>query len=136
MALARALTEDGRTGEAASLVRTVWRDDDLNSQLESRLKEEFGSLLTRDDHKYRAERLLYKEQNASALRVAALAGRDVVALVKAHAAVIAESPDEEGIHPAGVTAEQFTKGVLVTCLIGCHQYLVTRAVSHTSPSMR
>jgi soluble lytic murein transglycosylase len=95
LALARALTEDGRTGEAASLVRTVWRDDDLNSQLESRLKEEFGSLLTRDDHKYRAERLLYKEQNASALRVAALAGRDVVALVKAHAAVIAEARSDK-----------------------------------------
>jgi hypothetical protein len=48
---------------------------------------------------------------------------------------VAESPNEKTIHPACVTVEKLTKGVLITCLIGCHQYLVTRAVSHTSPSM-
>jgi len=91
LALARAFTEDGRTGEAAALVRAVWREDDFNPQFEARLKAEFGALLSRDDHKYRAERLLYKEQNASALRAAMLAGRDVEALVKAHAAAVADS---------------------------------------------
>lgn len=95
LALAHAFAEEGRNGEAAALVRAVWREDDLNAQLESRLLAEFDSLLSRDDHKYRAERLLYKQQNASALHAAALAGRDVVALVKAHAAVIAEARSDK-----------------------------------------
>jgi soluble lytic murein transglycosylase len=95
LALARALVEDGRTSEAASLVRTVWREADLNPQLESKIKADYSGYLSKNDHKFRAERLLYKEQNASALRAAALAGRDVVALVKAHAAVIAEARSDK-----------------------------------------
>jgi soluble lytic murein transglycosylase len=95
LALASALVEDGRTSEAASLVRSVWREADLNPQLETKIKSDFGGFLTRDDHKFRAERLLYKEQNASALRAAALAGREVVVLARAHAAVIAEARSDK-----------------------------------------
>ena len=44
---------------------------------------EFAGLLTRADHKYRADRLLYAEKAAPALRAAALAGADEVALANA-----------------------------------------------------
>ncbi len=95
LALARALTDEGRNAEAGSLVRSVWRDADLNPQLEARVKSDFGGYLERADHKFRADRLLYKEQNAAAFRAAALAGKDVLALAKARAAVIAEARSDK-----------------------------------------
>ncbi|MCI0598220.1 MAG: lytic transglycosylase domain-containing protein, partial [Beijerinckiaceae bacterium] len=95
LALARALTDEGRTAEAGDLVRSVWREADLNPQLEARVKSGFGSYLGKADHKFRADRLLYKEQIAAAYRAASLAGPDVLALAKARAAVIAEARSDK-----------------------------------------
>ncbi|HMF07293.1 MAG TPA: lytic transglycosylase domain-containing protein [Methylocella sp.] len=95
LALARALIDDGRTGEAGDLIRAVWRDCDINPQLESKIKAEFGAYLGKADHKYRALRLLYKGQNGAAFRAAALAGPDILALAKAHAAVVAEARSDK-----------------------------------------
>ena len=64
LALARVLTDDGKTSEAAALVRAVWREADLNPQLEAKVKTDFNTYLSRDDHKFRADRLLYKKQIA------------------------------------------------------------------------
>ena len=76
-------------------MRAVWREADLNPQLEAKVKSDFGSYLEKADHKYRADRLLYKEQTAAAFRAAALAGPDVLALAKARAAVIDEAPSDK-----------------------------------------
>jgi soluble lytic murein transglycosylase len=95
LALARVLIDDGKTSEAAALVRAVWREADLNPQLESKVKTDFNTYLSRADHKFRADRLLYKEQIAGAFRAAALAGPDVLALAKARAAVIKEAPSDK-----------------------------------------
>jgi soluble lytic murein transglycosylase len=95
LALAHVLTEDGKTSEAAALVRAVWRDADLNPQLEAKVKTDFNTYLDKADHKFRADRLLYKEQIAGAFRAAALAGPDVLALAKARAAVINEGPSDK-----------------------------------------
>lgn len=95
LALARALTDDGKTDEAAALVREVWREADLNASIEAKIKTDFASYLTKADHKYRADRLLYKEQIANAFRAAALAGPDVMALAKARAAVIDEAASDK-----------------------------------------
>jgi soluble lytic murein transglycosylase len=95
LALARVLTDDGKTSEAATLVRAVWREADLNPQLEAKVKTDFNTYLSRADHKFRADRLLYKEQIAGAFRAAALAGPDVLALAKARAAVINEGPSDK-----------------------------------------
>jgi soluble lytic murein transglycosylase len=95
LALARVLTDDGKTTEAATLVRAVWREADLNPQLEAKVKTDFNTYLNRADHKFRADRLLYKEQIAAAFRAAALAGPDVLALAKARAAVINEGPSDK-----------------------------------------
>ncbi len=94
LALARVFKDDGKTEEAAALVRSVWREADLNATLEAKIRTEFGSYLLKADHKYRADRLLYKEQVANAMRAAALAGRDVVALARARAAVIDGAPGD------------------------------------------
>jgi soluble lytic murein transglycosylase len=95
LALARVLTDDGKTSEAAALVRGVWREADLNPQLEAKVKADFNTYLNRADHKFRADRLLYKEQIAGAFRAAALAGPDVLALAKARSAVINEGPSDK-----------------------------------------
>src|SRR5580704_5087539 len=95
LALARVLIDDGKTSEAAALVRAVWREADLNPQLEAKVKTDFNTYLSRADHRFRADRLLYKEQIAGAFRAAALAGPDVLALAKARAAVIKEAPSDK-----------------------------------------
>jgi soluble lytic murein transglycosylase len=95
LALARALKDAGKSAEAAALARSVWREADINATLEARLTSDFGDYLQKSDYKYRADRLLYKEQTANALRAAALAGPDVVALARARAAVIAEAPSDK-----------------------------------------
>ena len=95
LALARVLTDDGKTSEAAALVGAVWREADLNPQLEAKVKTDFKSYLNRADHKFRADRLLYKEQIAGAFRAAALAGPDVLALARARAAVINEGRSDK-----------------------------------------
>ena len=76
-------------------MRAVWREADLNPQLEAKVKTDFNTYLNRADHKFRADRLLYKEQIAAAFRAAALAGPDVLALAKARAAVINEGPSDK-----------------------------------------
>ena len=97
LALARAWKSDNRTAEAADLARAVFRDDDLGGAIEARFKADFGPELTRADYKYRADKLLYKEQIAPAIRYAALAGEDELALAKARAAVILDVGADKAI---------------------------------------
>jgi soluble lytic murein transglycosylase len=86
IALARALAREGDFEAAAPLAREVWRETELGQPLETALRKEFSDFLTPADHKYRADRLLYAEKNAAALRAAELAGKDVVLLAQARAA--------------------------------------------------
>jgi soluble lytic murein transglycosylase len=96
LALARTLKDSGKDAEAAALVRDVWRDSNLNATLENKIKSDFMAYLDKADHKYRADRLLYKERTApSALRIAALAGKDALALAKARAAVVKEAASDK-----------------------------------------
>ncbi len=94
IALAKADIATGRIEAGAAIVRTVWRDDDLTSGQEASLLKEFGSILRKEDHKARADRLIYKEDVPSGLRSAALAGPDVVLLERARVAVIASAPSD------------------------------------------
>ena len=96
-ALAKALKTAGRVAEGSKLARALFRESDLQPYLELRLKADFGPDLTRGDYKYKADRLMYKEQVGAAMRYAVGAGPDVVALEKARAAVIAEGPSDKAI---------------------------------------
>jgi soluble lytic murein transglycosylase len=86
LALARALLESGRRDAATEIVAPLWRNEDLDTWSEGETLKTFASLLTRADHKYRADRLLYAEKSGAALRAAALAGPDEVALAQARIA--------------------------------------------------
>ena len=83
---ARAATAAGRPGEAGRIIRALWRDGNFDFSTESLILREFGAVIARADHKYRADRLLYAESFAAALRAASLAGPDVVALARARIA--------------------------------------------------
>ncbi len=94
LAMARLERSRGQIAEARKTVAQVWRDEDLSPWQEGYILHEFGDLVDKADHKYRADRLLYKEETAAALREAALAGPDVVLLAKARAAVIANASSD------------------------------------------
>ncbi len=83
LAAARAAIEAGHKDEATRLVSGLWRESDLDAATEGKLLAEFAVLLTRADHKYRADRLLYAENVWAAMRAARLAGADEVALANA-----------------------------------------------------
>jgi soluble lytic murein transglycosylase len=104
LALARVLLAEGQKARAAELVRSAWREGDLNQWQEGSIKKNFGDLLEKADYKYRADRLLYKEDTAGAMRSAQSAGPDVVLLAKARIAVINEgaSDKEMGAVPAAL----------------------------------
>jgi soluble lytic murein transglycosylase len=85
-ALAKALARDGDFEASAQLAREAWREDDLGQSFEAMFYKELGELLRPEDHKYRADRLLYSGKNALALHAAELAGKDVTLLARARVA--------------------------------------------------
>lgn len=95
LALARYLISVGNRSDAADWVRDAYRNDDLNELFETRILEEFSSFLSRADHKLRADRFSYKPDDARALRAAARAGGDVVALTKARLAIARKEANGE-----------------------------------------
>src|SRR5579862_9673718 len=95
LALARTFMSEGKADQAGVLIRDVWRNSDLGSGLEVRVRSEFGSLLNAADHKARADRLLYEQENGAGLRAAFLAGPDVYALAKVRAAANLEAVNDK-----------------------------------------
>lgn len=97
LALARAALEAGDKAAARKLVVEVWRNDDASIWLEKAMLKEFGELLTRADHKFRADRLLYDGKSAAAERAAQLAGPDAVKIARVRAIGNAERSPEAAI---------------------------------------
>ncbi len=90
--LARAFVATGEKAKAAALIRPRWREERLSKDLEADIREEFGELLTKSDHKARMDRMLYDERTSEALRAAADLGGDQEELAKAVVAVIKRDP--------------------------------------------
>jgi soluble lytic murein transglycosylase len=88
IALARALMATGARSDATDWLREAWYQDELTEAFEEQVLAEFGSLLTRGDHKARADRFSYLGESDRALRAAGRAGSDVVTLTKARLAVM------------------------------------------------
>ena len=88
LALARIkLTEGDRDG-AGRLARDAWRSDELSERLETEVRETFGDLLTRDDHRARmGKRIGAKDLDGARRAAKLLGGDDDLAIVKACAAV-------------------------------------------------
>ncbi|EAU41270.1 soluble lytic transglycosylase [Fulvimarina pelagi HTCC2506] len=73
MALARAYQESNQGGQARSVIQTLWHVEILDKGTERDVLSNFGSLLTRDDHRHRMAMLLYRDRIADADRVRNLA---------------------------------------------------------------
>jgi soluble lytic murein transglycosylase len=86
IAAARAAQARGRAGEASRLIRVLWRDGNFDGLTEAVILREFGASLTKADHTYRADRLLYAGYDGAGVRAAALAGPDISALAQARIA--------------------------------------------------
>jgi soluble lytic murein transglycosylase len=83
IAFALALRDDGADAQAQEMVRHAWRNDNFGPELEGRLLDEFPGVLGQADHRFRMERLLFKESWGAALRAASRAGEEYTTLVKA-----------------------------------------------------
>lgn len=91
IAKARSHLAAGRRAEAEALVKKIWREDDLGAWSEGAIRKEFGEILTVADHKFRSDRLFYKDQHVASLRAAELVSKDYVALARARTAVDREA---------------------------------------------
>ena len=86
--LARALLAQGDRAGAQAQVRDAWRTDSFGADLEARVIETFGSLLSAEDHKARMNMRLYADDGDGGLRNANRAGGDAPAIAKARMAVM------------------------------------------------
>ncbi|WP_449256556.1 transglycosylase SLT domain-containing protein [Bosea sp. (in: a-proteobacteria)] len=86
IALALALEDEGRSGEAKALIRQSWRRDPFGPALEKIVLSRFGDALGQDDHRLRAERFLFRKDGPAALRSAARVSPGYVLLAKARLA--------------------------------------------------
>ena len=89
--LARALLALGDRNGAAELARQAWRNDDANTEVEKKVLEMFGSLLTPADHKTRMEQRFYNEDVEAGLRAGERLGGNDFIVARARAAVIAKA---------------------------------------------
>ena len=87
LALGRALLEAGDRAGAQTQIRDAWRQDSFSAGLEKQILEDYGSLLTRADHKVRFDVRLYTDDMDAAMRAAQRLGAAEVALVNARRAV-------------------------------------------------
>lgn len=86
MLVGRALLELGRDDEARAMLSPFWRRQKLDGNEEMAFLGAFAEIVPTEDHRYRAERMLYENRIRSAERVARRAG--VEELVAAWGAVI------------------------------------------------
>jgi soluble lytic murein transglycosylase len=85
-ALARVLLAEGDRAAAARLVRQAWHSDELSERSEADAFEQFGDLLTREDHRARMDKRIGAKDFAGAKRAAQRLGSDELSIVKACAA--------------------------------------------------
>jgi soluble lytic murein transglycosylase len=86
--LARILLARGDRNGAAALVRYAWRREGCSADVESKVLEMFGSLLTHADHKARMDQRFYSGDIEAGMRAANRLGGDELAIARARTAVI------------------------------------------------
>ncbi|MGH6789501.1 MAG: transglycosylase SLT domain-containing protein [Pseudolabrys sp.] len=95
--LARAKIAQGDKAGAETLVRYAWRKEDFSAEVESKVLEMFGGMITREDQKARMDERLYAEDVEPALRCAQRLGGDEPSIAKAWAAVIRKSSNAKAL---------------------------------------
>ncbi len=91
LALARVLMSEGDHASAEREVRTVWRSAELSDGLEATIRAQFEGVLNSADHRARMDKRIGARDFGAAMRAAKRLGDDEVAIVKACAAIEANS---------------------------------------------
>ena len=110
--LARALLAQGDREAATALVRYAWRNDDASAEVEKRVLEMFGGMITSADHKARMEQRFYAEDVAGGLRASERLGGDQIAIGKARAAVLRRAGNAKALLDAVPAAAQKDAGYI------------------------
>ncbi|MBD9371620.1 lytic transglycosylase domain-containing protein [Rhizobium sp. ARZ01] len=93
--LARARLADGDIAGAAQTLRPFWHKDALDKDTETKILDEFGTVLTTADHRKRMDMLLYRERTQQAQRFGELA--QAQSLYRAWAAVIGKAKNADAL---------------------------------------
>jgi len=86
--LAQVLLAKGDKAGAAKLVRHAWRYQDCSEDVESKVLDTFGDLITRADHKIRMDKRFYEDDIEAGMRAARRLGGADLAIATARTAVI------------------------------------------------
>lgn len=89
LALAKALQREGRTSDAEAHARTAWREHSLDESFSDDLLRNFSTALSQDDHRARAEFLLWTNQRSAARDIRPYLTSDWQRLVDARIALAA-----------------------------------------------
>ncbi len=84
-ALAEAYYHSGQKQKARSVIVPFWHNEKLTNTSEKRLLEQFGNVLTRDDHRRRMHKLFYQDRAKAGLAMASLAEQSSLAKARASA---------------------------------------------------
>ncbi len=110
--LARALLAQGNRAGAEALVRQAWRYDDCSSDVEKKVLELFGDMLTPADHKVRMQQRFYAEDVEAGMRAAERLGGDDLLIARARAAVIKKAPNAKALLDAVPAAARNDAGYI------------------------
>lgn len=95
--LARALLGRGDRASAQELVRTAWRTQDASADVERKVLDMFGDMLTRQDHRVRMDERLYNGDTEGAMRAAERLGGTDLVIARAWTAVIKRAKNAKAL---------------------------------------
>ena len=110
--LARALLAQGDRAGAEALVRHAWGHDDCSAEVEKKVLEMFGDLLTRADHKTRMEQRFYSDDVEAGLRAGERLGGNDLLIARARAAVIKKAGNAKALLDAVPAAARSDAGYI------------------------
>jgi soluble lytic murein transglycosylase len=110
--LARALLAQGNRVAAEALVRHAWRYEDCSADVEKKVIELFGSMLTSADHKVRMERRFYADDVEAGMRAAERLGGNELLIARARAAVIKKASNAKALLDAVPAAARSDAGYI------------------------
>jgi soluble lytic murein transglycosylase len=111
MIFADALRAQGRSQEAADLVRTAWRNTSFEVEPQRAMLARFPDILTVDDHIKRADTLLYGAQGPAAREMVALLPADAQAAAQARMALRAGGANASALYASLTPDQQTSPGV-------------------------
>jgi soluble lytic murein transglycosylase len=106
LSLARIKQADGDVQSAQALVKNAWRENTISSSMEQIIAKNYPTAINEIDIRYRAERLVYKNEITEALRLGGLIGPSYMAALNALNSALKERSNAEILLNAVPPVEQ------------------------------